>query len=147
MPGALRFALIALWLGCSSGGGTTDGGTGGSGGSGNHPMCGLAACPQDLSCEDDPRDSCNPANGGADCPGLCFSCAPTGGNCANSPSCGGVCCNLGEWCDDVFSATPTCKCGNHAACTGGNMCASPGPVSTSACGSICCGGQGSPCPL
>ncbi len=28
-------------------------------------------CPDDLVCVDDPADSCDPDNGGADCPGMC----------------------------------------------------------------------------
>ena len=145
----LRIALlIALAAGCDSGGGRTDGG-GGQGGSGGAPAsCGFAACAQDLSCVDDPRDSCDPANGGADCPGVCVSCQqPMSNLCtAGTVRCGNTCCNAGEWCDSYFSSTPTCKCGNRAGCTGGNYCSAPGPASTSGCGSICCGAQGSPCP-
>jgi hypothetical protein len=138
MPGTLKLSLVALLLGCSSGGGTTDG-SGGSGGSGNPPQCGFAACPMDLACEDDPRDSCDPTMGGADCPGRCFSCMGSA-DCTNGGvRCGSACCNPGEWCDNVFAAAPTCKCANHAACTGGDECASPGPSSLSGCGSICCG--------
>ncbi len=29
------------------------------------------ACPDGLTCVDDPNDSCDPANGGADCGGIC----------------------------------------------------------------------------
>ncbi len=29
------------------------------------------ACPEGYACMDDPRDSCDPANGGADCGGIC----------------------------------------------------------------------------
>ncbi|UQA64057.1 hypothetical protein [Polyangium aurulentum] len=28
-------------------------------------------CPEGFNCEDDPRDACDPANGGADCGGVC----------------------------------------------------------------------------
>lgn len=37
-------------------------------------MCGGIAgfpCPDGLQCVDDPADDCNPAKGGADCPGIC----------------------------------------------------------------------------
>jgi hypothetical protein len=35
-------------------------------------------CPKGFECVDDPRDSCSPCNGGADCGGICvqLSCAP-----------------------------------------------------------------------
>ncbi|WP_417908927.1 Kazal-type serine protease inhibitor family protein [Candidatus Electronema sp. PJ] len=38
------------------------------------PMCGGIAniqCPNGLTCVDDPDDNCNPAQGGADCSGVC----------------------------------------------------------------------------
>jgi hypothetical protein len=139
----LKPALLLLLLLASCGGGSGSGGAGGMAGSGgaggSPPTCGFAACPQGLTCQDDPRDNCDPTRGGADCPGRCFSCvqAPT---CTNGGvSCGDHCCNPGEWCDTVFQAAPTCQCGNHAACTGGDHCASPGPIGQNDCGIICCG--------
>src|SRR5262245_16044560 len=41
------------------------------------PCGGFAAlpCPSGYSCKDDPRDTCDPARGGADCIGICV---PTG---------------------------------------------------------------------
>ena len=43
-------------------------------GPGGLNFCGGIAnfpCPGGYSCVDDPRDSCNPNSGGADCPGIC----------------------------------------------------------------------------
>jgi hypothetical protein len=83
------------------------------------PTCGGFAgftCPGDGTCNDDPRDDCDPQNGGADCSGLC-SCAAEG-RCADgqvwnaSPKvcacesvktaaggdCGGNTCKDGEYC-------------------------------------------------
>src|SRR5690349_1811096 len=58
-----------------SGGIAGTGGMAGTGGSGGMIVqCGLAACPQNEFCADDPRDTCNPQNGGADCPGICVNC-------------------------------------------------------------------------
>ncbi len=31
------------------------------------------ACPDDLTCIDDPDDNCDPTDGGADCPGICVA--------------------------------------------------------------------------
>ncbi|KAJ4130192.1 hypothetical protein NW768_007174 [Fusarium equiseti] len=39
------------------------------------PSCGGfigKKCPKGLYCYDDPKDSCNPKKGGADCPGICL---------------------------------------------------------------------------
>lgn len=46
------------------------------------PMCGGfagIACPAGLVCVDDPRDSCDPTQGGADCSGVCVP-QPDGGS-------------------------------------------------------------------
>ena len=60
--------------------------------------------------------------------------------CNGALMCGGHCCNAGESC-----VSGACTCGAHAACTGGDQCASVGPATESGCGSICCGVSG-PCP-
>jgi hypothetical protein len=31
------------------------------------------ACPDGMTCEDDPSDGCDPKNGGADCIGICVN--------------------------------------------------------------------------
>ncbi len=44
---------------------------------GEAKMCGGIAgmrCDDGFACVDDPRDSCDPAHGGADCSGLCKAC-------------------------------------------------------------------------
>src|SRR5206468_1974338 len=75
--------------------------------------CTRASCSDDQMCVDDPADACDP-NVVSDCPSICVSCFETDG-------CGG--CASGEWCDVPTSGTPTCRCGNGPACTGGNICA------------------------
>lgn len=81
---------------------------------------------------------------GVDFAGL--MCAATCQHCLGV-CCGAGCCAPGEWCD---STSNTCHCGQGAACTNGEICAtggpSPGPGSNQ-CGIICCGGAGNPCPL
>jgi len=69
------------------------------------------------------------------------SCVPSG-FCQNGPECGGVCCGVGESCIQGL-----CTCGGNAPCSGGDICASAGPIGNDSCGSICCGGQSNPCPL
>jgi hypothetical protein len=66
---------------------------------------------------------------------------PTTG-CTMGVKCGGGCCGPGERCDP---STNSCHCGTGSKCTGGDTCASFGPVMTDGCGSICCGVSG-PCP-
>jgi hypothetical protein len=55
-------------------------------------------CAPGFTCVDDPRDTCDPARGGADCSGICVQIAPNpcagilcraGTTCC--PACGGVC--------------------------------------------------------
>jgi hypothetical protein len=72
--------------GSGGAGGGWGGGTGGTGGSGgaagggaggglSGPSCGGfagTACDGGLTCVDDPNDGCDPANFGADCPGICI---------------------------------------------------------------------------
>jgi hypothetical protein len=61
---------------------------------------------------------------------MCFS----SGGCTK-PNCGTSCCSQGEWCDNG-----TCRCGESAACTDGNMCVTATiSVNMSSCGDICCG--------
>ncbi len=109
-------------------------------------ICGLLSCSISQQCMDDPHDGCDPTQGGADCPGVCVSCGPTG-SCIQGPSCGNTCCGTGEWCDTSFSSSPTCRCGKDNACSGGDHCAQGliGSV-TNTCGTMCCG-QNHPCPL
>src|SRR5581483_6695510 len=113
-------------------GGHGNGDAGGGGDAATPIRCGFAACPSGLFCMDDPRDACDPAAGGADCPGVCVTCMSPSGS---AVSCGATTCNAGEWCDTYFSSAPTCRCGNRAACTGGDHCGAP----LAGCGGVCCG--------
>lgn len=58
-----------LFAGCLAGGGCVARAEGP-----RNPECGGIAglqCPQGYSCVDDPQDTCDPADGGADCGGVC----------------------------------------------------------------------------
>jgi hypothetical protein len=59
-------------------------------------------CPSGKACVDDPKDSCDPAHGGADCSGLCVT--NTGDKPEPPVSCGGISgrpCPDGKACVDV----------------------------------------------
>ena len=73
-------------------------------------------------------------------------CVSACNRCLAGACCGPTCCAAGEWCD---LTTFTCHCGQGAACSGANICASGGPIQPggNSCGSICCGSGGNPCPL
>ncbi len=87
------------------------------------PSCGGfagEACPDGLACTDDPRDTCDPGNGGADCPGVCVrerelvteACAKTRGDtCSTDADCVGGGCG-GETCHNpAFGpGVSTCEC-------------------------------------
>jgi hypothetical protein len=119
----MRFALVLLLAlaGCgraglpSGGDMSGGGGGGGGGGSGGAGGGGGIVVSTDMA--------------GRDCTAAC-------NRCQFGPCCGAACCNAGEYCDPV---TTTCKCGDAPSCTGGNHCASGGPVGPSMCGRICCG--------
>ena len=131
-------------------------------------LCGGIAgfpCPDGFACVDDPRDSCDPATGGADCSGICLPvdanpCAAIlcieGTTCC--PQCGGICipdyipCSedlcVSELCNQVMcGAGEYCcneSCGICAPLGGGCIelfCEPPGQVGV-ACGpTICAPGQ------
>jgi hypothetical protein len=93
------------------------------------------ACPAGLTCVDDPIDSCDPANGGRDCTGLCVDVtkAPLCGGiagiqckaglrCVDNPAdgcdeskggadCSGIC--IKAACDPKLALTVTCKPGSQ----------------------------------
>jgi hypothetical protein len=76
------------------------------------------------------------SSGGQDLSGRVCSPSASCSSCPNGVCCGNACCGKGEWCDP---STLTCRCGDNAGCTGGNVCAT-GPVFPSTdCGMICCG--------
>jgi hypothetical protein len=91
-------------------------------------------CSGTLTCVDDPIDSCDPANGGKDCSGICvdvskaqqcggiaaIQCAD-GAQCVDNPNdhcdpshgadCSGICVKAA--CDPKLALTATCKPGTH----------------------------------
>jgi hypothetical protein len=92
-------------------------------------LCGGIAglpCPDGFVCVDDPWDDCDPAAGGADCPGICVRkvkdpCATIrcrqGTQCC--PECGGMCIP-----DDILCSNELCvseRC-NQAVCGPGEYC-------------------------
>ena len=126
-------------------------------------LCGGFAglpCPEGLHCFDDPEDDCDPANGGADCGGVCLppppdSCLDHCGGASEDQSCycDDLCDDYGDCCSDfepvcsvgVAPRTPVSggcaknaghTCNSDADCTnggcGGETCYNPagGPVIT-----------------
>jgi hypothetical protein len=121
-----------------------------------------APCPGQGKCGDDPNDGCDPAAGGADCPGVC-SCVQTQACTTNSkfnsdpavcacvPVCGPVCaiyCDYGNVLD--ANGCPTCSCNPPPSdpcatvkCAAGTHCDAGKCVSNG----VSCGGiAGIPCP-
>jgi hypothetical protein len=93
--------------------------------SGGPGLCGGFAgfpCPEGLSCVDNPADDCDPANGGADCGGVCanIACGPRAGRCP-----GGFAC--------VDDPDDDCDPAAGAACAG--LCVA-GPAAPVACDPI-----------
>jgi hypothetical protein len=92
-------------------------------------MCGGLAgfpCPDGFECVDDPRDSCDPAGGGADCSGICQPidvnpCAAIlcieGTTCC--PQCGGICIPSSIPCSEDLCVSEPC---NQAMCGPGEFC-------------------------
>jgi hypothetical protein len=84
-------------------------------------------CPAGYVCVDDPGDECDPATGGADCPGICI---PIGENpCAAilclegttcCPQCGGICIPPDVQCSEDLCVSEPC---NQAVCGPGNTAA------------------------
>lgn len=121
----------------------------------NGPFCGGFAgitCPGEGSCVDDPRDDCDPANGGADCGGICtcrqpHTC-PAGGRfdprpgvcacvrapilCPNAP-CTVTSCAAGTQCVERDCKAVCEPVGGCLPCPSGKVCTDvcfPGPVLT-----------------
>jgi hypothetical protein len=79
-------------------------------------------CPDGQECIDNPSDDCDPANGGADCGGICVPAT-------NSDPCATVRCQAGTECRVSDMGTPACvavgpSCGGIAArpCPGSGRC-------------------------
>lgn len=114
-------------------------------------------CSSGLTCVDDPIDSCDPANGGADCSGLCvdvktapkcggiagLTCA-SGLTCVDNPAdgcdpskggadCMGVCVKAA--CDPKLALTVTCKPGTAFDTA---KCACVAPASHLTCATVDC---------
>jgi hypothetical protein len=73
-----------------------------------------ATCSGSLTCVDDPIDSCDPATGGKDCPGICV-------NVATAPRCGGI---AGLACADGLTCVdnPTDGCNPASGADCGGIC-------------------------
>src|SRR5262245_25723180 len=141
-----------------SGGAGGVGGVGGAGGAGGVGGVGGSGGAGDAGAQCDPlmMDSCGPGPQRFCCPttrmcclvtdggccrrntdgGAMRSCQPTGFCIRNSltgPECGNSCCGWGEWCD-FSTGTPTCRCGDGAACPMNERCC---PSLSNQCGMAC----------
>jgi hypothetical protein len=85
---------------------------------------GIAAipCPSGKTCIDDPRDNCDPLNGGSDCGGVCIATPPT-------EWCSNGYCGVGEDYNNCPQDCPAEQCGGFAGlqCPEGKVCYYPGP--------------------
>lgn len=73
-------------------------------------MCGGFAgfpCPAGQECVDDPADDCDPANGGADCGGICIDAPPPAANSCQG-HCGGPSEDKSCYCDDLCEGYGDC---------------------------------------
>jgi hypothetical protein len=107
----------------------------------DNPSCGGFAaftCPGAGVCEDDPRDECDPENGGADCGGVCV-CSAQGG-CAPGETWDAESCACVEYAADAGSGDGV-ACGKNT-CEAGQVCcnASCGTCTApdSACTQVIC---------
>ena len=97
-------------------------------------------CDEGLECVDDPKDECDPNNGGADCPGICVE--PDGpGGCEgpNPAGCFSTGCPDGQECVAEGCTSSSCECNEEAGqwfctadCGGGTCVAAPGSCATDA---------------
>lgn len=98
------------------------------------------ACPDKLTCADDPSDDCDPNNGGADCGGLCRCIenvlCTRGSVFDSSPD---VCACVPDPAQDPCAAV-RCAAGTHCEADGGGAsCVSDGPSCRGIAGSDCPG--------
>ena len=121
---------------CSCADGTTSEGSSCTSSAGDEPepcggFAGTACSNEAMVCIDDPSDSCDPSNGGADCLGLCVT--TCGGYTAGpQPGCpdGSICtdnpntpdCLLAADCSGVCAPLPSCKLSDGTGCPEGYSC-------------------------
>lgn len=118
-------------------------------------LAGLS-CSSGQTCVDDPADSCDPANGGADCTGICLNAktaakcggiaglaCPAGQTCVDDPTdgcdpanggadCGGLCVKT---CDPKLALTVTCMPGTQFDV---QKCACVAPENKLTCATVDC---------
>ena len=107
-------------------------------------MCGGLAgfpCPAGFVCVDDPRDSCDPATGGADCSGICqpidfnpcvaILCIE-GTTCC--PQCGGICIPNDNQCSEDLCVSEQC---NQVVCGPGEYCCNESCSQCVGLGQVC----------
>jgi hypothetical protein len=102
----------------------------------DNPFCGgIAAftCPGAGVCEDDPRDDCDPENGGADCGGVCVCSGP--GGCAPGETWDVAKCGCVEHLADggVKCGDNTCEVGQVCCDALCGVCAAPNALCTQGC--------------
>lgn len=85
-------------------------------------------CPDGQTCIDNPDDGCDPANGGADCGGICVdepdpnSCEGScGGQAAGGCWCDDACAGYGDCCEDIDAVCSGTPCGDEV-CGGDEVC-------------------------
>ena len=94
-------------------------------------FAGTSCSDKSMECIDDPSDSCNPEDGGADCIGICVATCggfttgpqpgcPNGFICTNNPNTPD--CLLAADCVGVCSPLPTCKLSDGTGCPEGYSC-------------------------
>ncbi len=98
-------------------------------------------CPEGFACVDNPRDNCDPSQGGVDCSGICvrpdptpcslIRCAP-GRRCC--PLCGGRCLLPEEPCTEAVCGEADC---NGVTCDPGHYCCNPSCQHCVALGELC----------
>lgn len=113
---------------------------------------GIAAfpCPAGKVCVDNPNDSCDPNNGGADCGGICVDAPPPAPKNSCAGHCGGVSADKSCYCDSLCKGYGDC-CGDYAAACGqrtpvsggcaknrGDTCSTDADCATGGCGGDLC---------
>ena len=131
---------VASTYQCSCVDGTTSSGSSCTYTTGNAPescggFAGTVCSDKSMECIDDPSDSCNPENGGADCLGICVTTCggftagpqrdcPDETTCTNNPNTPD--CLLAADCVGVCSPLPSCKLSDGSGCPQGYSCTNDG---------------------